>query len=129
MGNKNAIPGQAPGSQPSGQWAPGPDILSASVSSTNVYTSATQAVANKDNLGLQVSFTGTMVGTLTVKCSIDNVNFDALTFSPVLTQPSGSNLRYLINLNQLPFPYFIVEYTNASGSGTLTVFFSAKDLN
>lgn len=129
MSAKNCIPGQPTGAQPSAQWVAGPQILSATVSSTNVYTSATQAVANKDNCGLQISFTGTMAGTLTVKCSIDNVNFDALTFSPVLTQPSGSNLRYLINLNQLPFPYFQVVYTNASGSGTLAVYFSAKDLN
>jgi len=129
MGAKNAIPGQAPGSQPSAQWAPGPEILNTSVSSTNTYTSPTQAVANKDNIGLQVAFTGTMTGTLTVNCSIDNVNFTSLTFNPALTQPSGSNLSYLIDLNQVPFPYLNVAYTNSSGSGTLTVFFSAKDLN
>ncbi len=129
MSGKNAVPGQPPANQPISQWAPGPQILSASVSSTNTYVSLTQAVANKDNVGLQIIFAGTMVGTLTVNCSIDNVHFDALTFSPVLTQPSGSALRYLIDLNQVPFPYFNVSYTNASGSGTLSVFFSAKDLN
>ncbi len=129
MGAKNSIPGQPPANQPVSQWAPGPTLLNSAVSLTNVYTTAPQAVANKDNIGLQIIFTGTMVGVLTVNCSIDNVHFDPLTFNPALSQPAGSNLRYLIDLNQLPFPYFNVSYTNASGSGTLAVYFSTKDLN
>ncbi len=129
MGNKNALPGQPPANQPISQWAPGPTLLNSAVSATNVYTTPTQAVANKDNVGLQIVFTGTMVGTLTVNCSVDNVTFIPLTFSPVLTQPSGSALSYLISINQIPFPYFNVSYTNASGSGTLVVKWSTKDLN
>lgn len=129
MGAKNSIPGQPPANQPISQWAPGPTILNTPVSSTNVYTTPVQAVANKDNVGLQIIFTGTMVGVLTVNCSIDNSHFTPLTFTPALSQPTGSNLSYLIDLNQLPFPYFNVSYTNASGSGALAVFFSTKDLN
>lgn len=129
MGSKNALPGRAPGPN-SAQWPAGLELMSAvSVSGTNTYTSNTFNASNLDNIGLQVTFTGTMNGTLSVLCSIDNVNFDALTFSPSLSQPSGSNLNYLINLNQLPFPYLQVQYVNSSGSGTLTVYLSAKDLN
>lgn len=84
---------------------------------------------NLDNFGLQVSWTGTPTGTLTVNCSVDNVNFDALTFDPAITQPTGSAARYLINLNQIPFPYLKVQYVNSSGSGILNVWLSGKDLN
>ena len=99
------------------------------VSGTATVNSETFNCSNLDNLGLQIAFAGTMTGTLTVNCSIDNKNFAALTFTPPVSQPSGSNLSYLIDLNQLPFPYLQVSYTNASGSGTLDVYLSAKDLN
>jgi len=69
-----------------------------------------------------------MTGTLTVQCSNDGVTFTALTFSPALTQPSGSNLNYLVDLNQVPFYYLEVVYVNASGSGTLTSILTSKDL-
>lgn len=82
-----------------------------------------------DNLGLQVSFVGTMTGTLSVEGSVDKVNFDALTFNPVLGQPAGSATRYLIDINQFPWPWLRVSYTNSSGSGTLTVGIFSKDLN
>lgn len=129
MGQKNALPGKS-SSGPSNQWPPGLELMNAvAVSSTNTYTSPTFNAANLDNLGMQVNFVGTMTGTLSVQCSIDNKNYIPLTFNPMLTQPSGSSLSYLIDLNQLPFPYVQVSYTNSSGSGTLTVYLSAKDLN
>lgn len=129
MGQKNCIPGKS-ASGPQSSWGAGFHLMSAvAVSGTATATSQTFNAANLDNLGLQVTFTGTMTGTLTVVCSIDNVNYDALTFNPVLVQPAGSAIRYLINLNQLPFPYMRVVYANASGSGTLDVYLSAKDVN
>ncbi len=122
MGNKRVIPATVGGV--------GLKIMNAvAVSSTTVYHSTVFNAAFLDNIGLQVKFIGSMVGTLIVEGSTDNSEFDALTFNPVLTQPSGSNLSYLINLNQVPFPYVRVTYTNASASGTLTVTLSAKDLN
>jgi hypothetical protein len=122
MGQKKAIP----------QMAPQPGLLlmnAVAISSTLTVTSATFNANNVDNIGIQVSFTGTPTGTLAVQCSIDNVNFLPLTFNPVLSQPAGSPLSYLIDLTQVAFPYLNVSYTNASGSGTLTVYLSAKDVN
>ena|ERR1035437_5972019 len=122
MGNKRTLPAQV--------GHPGLKIMDAvAVSSTTTYTSTTFNANFIDNIGLQVKLVGTMVGTLSVKCSIDNVEFDALTFSPALSQPAGSNLSYLINLNQIPYPYVQVVYVNSSGSGALTVILAAKDLN
>lgn len=96
---------------------------------TTTITSATQNVTNFDNLGLQVSWTGTPTGVISVMCSIDNVTFFALTFNPVLDQPAGSAGGYLINLNQLPFAYMRVQYVNASGVGVFNVYVNKKDLN
>lgn len=128
MGSKKSIPGS--NNSPGNPLTPGLVLLpSTAISSTNTYTSPVFNAINLDNIGLDVVFTGTPTGTLTVNCSIDGVVFTSLTFNPVLTQPSGGNLRYLISLNQLPYPYLQVSYTNSSGSGTLQVNLSGKDIN
>jgi hypothetical protein len=129
VGQKNAIPGKVLTNQPSSFLPPGLELMDQAVTGTNTYTSNVFNAANLDNIGLQVEFTGTMAGTLTVNCSIDNKVYIPLTFNPVLSQPAGSNLSYLIDLNQLPFPYLNIQYTNATGSGTLIVYLGAKDLN
>jgi len=98
------------------------------VTGTNTYTSPSTDINQLANVGLDVRFTGTMTGTLSVLCSNDNVVFTALTFNPALTQPTGSNLNILIDCNQIPFRYIQTQYTNSSGSGTLTVLLTAKDL-
>lgn len=109
---------------------PAYDLFNAiAVASTTTYTTTTSTVANYDNIGLQIKFVGTMAGTLSVEVSNDGTNFDALTFTPSLTQPAGSDTKYAINLKQLPWQFMHVKYVNASGSGTLTVSIFAKDLN
>jgi hypothetical protein len=82
-----------------------------------------------DNIGAEVTYTGTATGTITVMASNSGINFYALTFSPTLAQPSGSFGGYLIDLNQLPFRYYMFVYTNVSGTGSLTVYMQAKDIN
>lgn len=132
MGKKNAIPGTptSPGSPLTGKLIPGLTLMNAvPVSSTNIYTSVPFNATNLDNIGLDIIFTGTMTGNLYVTCSIDGIDYQPLTFNPVLPQPSGTNLEYLVSLNQLPFPYLEIYYINVSGTGTLTVKLSAKDLN
>lgn len=87
-------------------------------------------VENADNFGLQIRWTGTPVGTISLNCSNDGINWDALTFtSPSLGQPNGSSGGYSVSINQLPWKYFQVSYTNASGSGILNVTMEGKDLN
>lgn len=82
-----------------------------------------------DNQGLEVTWTGTPTGTLSVMVSNSGINFYSLTFNPVLTQPAGAAGGYAIDLNQVPFTYMMLKYVNASGSGTLTVYGQQKDLN
>lgn len=122
MGTKRTIPSTHDGA--------GLHLINAGVmTGTNVLNSQTFNLQNLDNIGLQVEWTGTPTGTIEVMCSINNITFYALTFDPTLAQPSGSASGYLINLNQVPFPYLKVRYTNSSGVGVLNVWLSGKDLN
>ena len=99
------------------------------VTGTNTYTSATFDVHNLDSVGFQISWTGAMVGTITINGSIDGVNFYPLTFSPALTQPNNNATGYIVSLQQVPWPYLNVVYVNSSSSGNLTIYASGKDLN
>lgn len=96
---------------------------------TSVITSPTIDKTNLDNVGIHIIWTGSAVGTVEIKCSIFNVVFDAITFNPVLTQPAGTAGSYLIDLNQIPFPYIKVVYTNTSGTGVLNVHLCGGDVN
>lgn len=116
------INSQSQGSPPSG-------VLNGVMSSTNTIYTQIVDVSRMDNMGLEVTWTGTPVGTFQVMVSNSGINFYALTFDPVLAQPAGSASGYAIDLNQLPFRYVMLQYTNTSGSGILTVFGQVKDLN
>jgi len=102
------------------------------VSTAANIVSTSNNVENYDNIGLQVTYTGTTSGTITVDCSNDDTTYYSLTFSPVLTQPSGTAGGYLIDLNNLPWKYLRVSFADGSGGsavGTLTVKLFAKDTN
>lgn len=99
------------------------------MSSTNViYTNAVD-VSRMDNFGLEITWTGTPTGVFEVQDSNSGQVFYSLTFDPILAQPAGASGGYLISLNQLPFKYLMLKYTNVSGSGTIQVFAQQKDLN
>jgi uncharacterized membrane protein len=99
------------------------------MASTNTIYTQIIDVSKMDNLGLEVTWTGTPTGTFTVNGSNSGINFYPLTFSPVLTQPAGGAGGYLIDLTQYPFKYILLEYVNSSGTGTITVYAQCKDLN
>jgi hypothetical protein len=86
-------------------------------------------IGNGDNFGIEVEWSGSPVGVISILCSNSGINFDALTFNPPLSQPAGVPGGYLINLNQLPFQYLQFSYTNVSGAGVLNVWSFGKDLN
>lgn len=110
------------GSLPSGN-------ISGAMASTNTIYSQIIDISRMDNMGLEVSWTGTPTGTFQVMVSNSGINFYALTFNPALTQPAGSPGGYAVDLNQLPFKYIMLQYTNSTGSGTLTAYGQVKDLN
>lgn len=122
MGQKKSLPSRIgdPGLQV---------ITNGGMTGTATIISSLINVQNTDNVGIQVKWSGTPTGTISVLGSVNNADFVALTFSPVLTQPAGASGGYLISLNQVPYPYLQVQYTNTSGSGTLNAWISLKDLN
>lgn len=117
------LPTHSPGgSVPSG-------VVNGAMASTNTIYSQIIDISKMDNMGLEVTYTGTPTGVFSVQVSNSGINFYALTFDPVLTQPSGAPGGYAIDLNQLPFKYMFLSYANASGTGVLTVYGQSKDLN
>lgn len=116
----------AGGSAPSG-------VLTGAMASTNVIYSNIIEVCRIDNGGLEVNFNTTggnnAAGTFEVWCSNSGVRAFSLTFNPVLAQPSGSLLTYGVNLNQIPYKYLFLKYTNATGSGVLSAYMQYRDLN
>ena len=122
MGQKRTFP----------QTTNGSGILllnAAAMSGTSTILSAVQSIQYYDNIGLEISWTGTPTGTISILASISDVNFYPYAPALTLTQPAGSAGGYLLNLNQVPYPYIKVQYVNSSGTGALSVWVSAKDLN
>lgn len=116
------LPANQTGSLPSG-------TLNGAMASTNTIYSQIIAIDRMDNLGLEFTWTGTPTGTFQVMVSNSGINFYALTFNPILTQPAGSAGGYAIDLNQVPFRWIMLQYTNASGTGSMTVYGQMRDLN
>ena len=111
-----------PGSIPSGN-------LNGAMAATNTIYSQIVDVSKLDNIGLDVDWVGTPTGTFSVMGSNSGVSFKSLTFNPVLAQPAGSDGGMIIDINQFPFKYIMLQYVNASGAGVLTVSGQNKDLN
>ncbi len=89
-----------------------------------------------DNVAIQLNVTTSdAVGTFTVEGSLDHVeangvisnagNWVALNLSAVPTL-SGSSTSFLLDLNQVSFPWIRVTYTRTSGTGTVNAYISAK---
>ena len=116
------LPVFQPNAKPSGT------VAGAMASTNTVYTQAVD-VHTLDNMGLELTWTGTPTGTIQILGSASGINYYPLTFVPTLTQPAGAAGGYLVNLNQFPWQYLVVEYTNASGSGSLTAYLTSKGLN
>jgi len=120
LNNNTANIGSVPSGHPIGAMA-----------STNTIYSQIMDVSRADNIGIEVNFnvTGNAVGTFQVMVSNSGINFDALTFTIPLAQPTGSPLAYFVNLTQLAAKYVMLQYTNTSGTGTMTAYIQMKDLN
>lgn len=99
------------------------------MTSTNTIYSQIIDVSRMDNIGLEINWTGTPTGVISAMVSNSGVNFNALTFDPVLGQPAGSAAGEAVNITQLGFKYIMLKYVNASGTGVLTVYGQMKDLN
>lgn len=111
-------------------------ITDGSMASATVTSLATD-IRYLDNIGLQLNWSGSPVGTFAVQVSADyeqdqfgNVvaagNWIPLTLSPSPSTAAGSPIY--IDLTQLSAPWIRVVYTKTSGSGTLNAYIVAKGL-
>jgi hypothetical protein len=89
-------------------------------------------IEGADNLGAEISWTGTPTGTLKFQGSNSSTNgtdgnwYDlSVTFG---SQPAGSASGLLIDLNQVPFKFVRLVYTRSSGTGALTAIILGKTL-
>lgn len=108
------------GSPPSG-------TVGGAMASTNTIYSQILEVSRMDNIGLEFNWTGTPTGTITMYGSNSGKNFYSITIG--IGQPAGSAAGELVNLNQYPWKYLMIGYTNSSGSGTLSGYGQCRDLN
>lgn len=91
-------------------------------------TSDAVDVTYTDNVGFQLTFTGSPTGEFSCEGTIDEVSWSALTFSST-PQATGSGDTHLLNVNQIPYKKLRVVYARTSGTGTLNVYVMSKGLN
>lgn len=113
---------QGQGSVPSG-------VIAGTMSGTNTIYTNILDVSRLDNDGLEISWTGNPSGTITYWASNSGIAANFFQISLTTSQPSGSASSFGVNLNQYPYKYLQLRYTNSSGSGTISVYGQYKDLN
>lgn len=106
------------------------------VSMAATITSAAQNIITQDNVGLQLNWTGTPVGTFSVQVSNDHAenplgnvtvagNWTTLTLSASVTAAGSADTAF-IDINQSGAYFLRVVYTRTSGTGTLNCYLTAK---
>ena len=108
------------GSIPSG-------VIAGVMSGTNTIYSNIIDVSRMDNDGVEIAWTGTPTGTFSYYASVSGQFFFTITLTAA--NPAGSAGAFGLNLNQYPYKYFLIQYTNSSGSGLLYSTVQEKDLN
>lgn len=94
-------------------------------------TSLVTNIFNKDNIGYQLVWTGTLAGTFAVQVSADYSpvttigTWTSITLNPVPTAAGSPDNAY-IDITQISAPYIRVVFTYSSGSGNLTGTIVAK---
>ncbi len=99
-------------------------------------TSVAIEVRNQDNIGVQLHWTGSPVGTFGLEVSSDHLqdlegniqvpgNWVALPLDPVI-RASGSADDAFMDLNQLPAQYVRITYNATSGTGSVSGVIVAK---
>lgn len=107
--------------------------------STASITSLASKIEFMDNIGVQLSWTGSPVGNFQIQVSVNHnqdINGNVITagtwvpllFSGVANIASSVGSPIYIDLNQMSAPWIRVVYTKSSGSGTLTGHICGKEV-
>lgn len=113
------------------------NITSGNMASATI-TSAVTNIEGLDNIGLQLVWTGSPVGTFAFQISADyaqdflgNVtntgNWVAISTTPNIAAAGSADTAY-VDISQLSAPWIRVVYTKTSGTGTLNGYITAKQL-
>ena len=109
-------------------------------------TSLVTEIKYLDNVGIQLQWSGSPVGSFQIQVSADhNENavgkgvtvagqwtplpisyFNGSSMTTVTSLPTSAGSPFYIDLTQLSAPYIRVVYTSVSGSGTLSGFITSK---
>lgn len=96
-----------------------------SVAST---TSNLTNVLYMDNIGIVASWTGTTpIGAIFIDASNDGSNWVTLDFGTGISV-SGNTGSHVININQFPYNQIRARYVKTSGTGTLTLTLTVKQM-
>lgn len=116
-------------------------IALGAMSGTATITSAASSIQTLDDVGVQLSWTGSPVGNFQIQISADYdpvtktagvwtpmlFNYwNGATFIPSVNLPTSEDSPYYIDMAWLSAPWIRVSYTNTSGSGVLTAYLCAK---
>lgn len=120
-------------------------LITAGDMSLSSLTSTITNIQFLDNIGIQLNFSGSPVGTLEVQVSADHAqdnegnvtvagNWAPIPLSYILagsmtvatSVPTSVGSPIYLDLNQLSAPYIRVVYTKTSGTGTLNAFITCK---
>lgn len=101
-------------------YGPTSVITSGAMSGTDVLTSTAVDISSYQSFSFQSVWTGTPTGTFVVLVSNDGTNYNDLGAS-VSPNPSGGASSCMILCYGVPAKYAKLQYTNASGTGTLNV--------
>ena len=88
-------------------------------------------ISRFDDIFIDVAWSGTPVGTLTVLLSGSGYIFStvpAASFNPTLVSPAGSAANLGINMSLVGAKYLLLKYVNSSSTGTLTAYAQLKDV-
>lgn len=80
-----------------------------------------------DNIGIQLIWTGTPTGTITIEAQIDSSTWTDMGVSPAITL-SGSASSQLVGIRNQAFNKIRVVYTRTSGTGSLDAYLIGKSL-
>lgn len=93
---------------------------------TSVIDSAPLDILHLTNAAFELSWTGTAAGTFQVMVSLTGTNYADLGV-PIQDAAGTADYR-VVNISGLATRYIKLRYTNASGTGALTVIASARGI-
>lgn len=100
--------------------SPNPPIDDVAVSGANVYDTGAIKAIDFETFTFQAEWTGTPTGVLAILGSLDGVNFRDFG-ATVSVQPAGSSGGVVSPLYGHGMKWLKMTYTNASGSGAMTI--------